>query len=94
MDLKTDRTPTVSTTSEPIPLAHPASHLAAPFNPAPPPGCPADPAEATNVENTAPTNNVNLFLYLVQNFCACPTNFTAYRDMAGLSKTQVLVQAR
>ena len=68
MDLKTDRTPVVPTTSKPIPLARPASHLATPFDPAPPPGCPADPAEPTNVELTDPSNKVNLFQYLVQNF--------------------------
>ena len=68
MDLKTDRTPAVPTTSEPILLAHPASHLATPFDPAHPPGCPADPAEPTNVELTAPSNKFNLYQYLVQNF--------------------------
>ena len=61
-----DRTPAVPTTSEPIPLAHPASHMATPFDPAPPPGCPVDPAEPTNVEFTASSNKVDLFQYLVQ----------------------------
>ena len=95
MDLKTDRTPAVPTTSELIPLAHPAPHLATPFDPAPPPGCPADPAEPTNVELTAPSNKVNLFQYLVQVSEPILTNsYCLHRGMAGLSKTQVPVQAR
>ena len=81
-----DRTPAVPTTSEPIPLAHPASHLAIPFDPTPPPGCPAYPAELTNIELTAPSNKVDLFQYLVQISEPVLTNFTVYRDMAGLSK--------
>ena len=75
MDLKTDRTPAVLTTSELILLAHLASYLATLFDPALPPGCSADPAELTNVELTAPSNKVNLFQYLVQNFQACPNQF-------------------
>ena len=66
MNLKTYRTPTVPTASEHVPLARPASHLATPFDPAPPPGSPADPAEPTNVKFTAPSNKVNLFQYLIQ----------------------------
>ena len=94
MDLKTDRTPAVPITSELIPPAHPAPHLATPFDPAPPPGRPADPVEPTNVELTAPSNKVNLFQYLVQNSEPVLTNFNVYKDMAGLLKTQVPVQAR
>ena len=72
MDLQTDRTPAVPTTPKPIPLAHPASHLPTPFDPDPPPECHADAAEPTHVDLTTPSDKVNHFQYLVQNFWACP----------------------
>ena len=83
-----DRTPAVPTTSEPIPLAHPASHLATPFDPAPPPGCPVD------VELTAPSNKVDLFQYLVQISEPVLTNLYCLQRHGRPLKTQVPVQAR
>ena len=70
-----DRTPAVPTTSEPIPLAHPASHLATPFDLAPPPGSTAGPAEPTKMELTASSNKVNLLQYLAQ----APECYTLHR---------------
>ena len=89
-----DRTPAVPTTPKPIPLAHSASHLATPFDPAPPSGCPADPAELINVELTAPSNKVDLFQYLVQISGPVLTNLYCLQRHGRPLKTQVSVQAR
>ena len=94
MDLKTDRTPAVLTTSEPIPLAHPASHLAILSIPLLLLGALPIPLNRPTWNLLLPPTRSTSFNTSFKISEPVLTIFTVYRDMAGLSKTQMLVQAR